>query len=72
MARSEGHRLLREQVERLGRGAQAEIARKVGRSEPTVTLWLRGSMPAGDVIGLLERECGIPALAWGRSGKRRK
>jgi hypothetical protein len=72
MTRTEGHRLLREVVRKLGRGAQAAIARRIGRSEPAVSLVLRhGSRPDGDGRTALEREFGIPVPAWTQKARRK-
>lgn len=73
MVRTEGHRLLREWAKERGRGAQAELARRVGRSEPAVSLWFNGSRPDGDARAQLSIELGIPYPAWSQraNGKRK-
>lgn len=70
MVRTEGHRLLREWVKEHGRGAQADIARQVGRSEPAVSLWFDGSRPDGDARAALQRATGIPVEAWTEKPKK--
>ena len=72
--RTEGQRLLRDWLESTGK-SQRDLARGLKRSDPTVSMWVRGLyLPDVEGAGELERftDGAIPANAWSRRPQRKR
>lgn len=71
--RSEGQRLLRRYIEERGRGSQRALAARVGRTEPTVSLWLSGkNLPDLESALALETVASVPLTAWAQKPRGRR
>lgn len=67
MALTDGHRLLRRWLDKT-KTSQTALARGIGRSDPSVSLWFSGSTP--DLISAVAIETftdgAVPVEAWAR------